>query len=362
MCVCVSADNVREPAAYHGLHAIRPTFGSASLEGVKVNSPRYDAVELLGRSLKDLVHVAKHSLDIPGDGGTTLPRRIIYPVDFFPLPDASHQKLVDEFVEKLEGHLGVGKTEVSLAQSWHDKPPSESFAAGRSLQDYLKKAPFWSLCYEFYQATGQFRTDYRDTFDKEPFIEASPSFYLDTGANITEDEYKVYLAQLETFKTWFDRTIMSLSHGQSDDAIMILPCGTEGSRYRDMPPDEPAAIEGVSSKFLSPILGTPHIVVPFAQLPYKSRVTKTVEYRPVCISLMGSRGSDLALLRVAEEVLQAAGWRTGVDTGRFTFPVGNNSRHVQDDGVDGSGQGADVPVEPHASSVASTPGDVPDEL
>lgn len=119
------------------------------------------------------------------------------------------------------------------------------------------QAPFWSLCYEYYHALGQFRTDYRDTFDKEPFIEATPSFYLyddfcsapmpwatmltfsnrNIGANITEDEYNVYLAQLDTFKAWFNSTVMSLSYEQPDDAIMVLPCGADGPGYRDTPPE-----------------------------------------------------------------------------------------------------------------------------
>lgn len=50
-------------------------------------------------------------------------------------------------------------------------------------------------------------------------------------------------------------------------------------------------------------------------------------------------GSDLALLRLADETLRAAGWGTAVDTGRHAFPVGENNRHVRDRG-DGAGQGA----------------------
>lgn len=92
-------------------------------------------------------------------------------------------------------------------------------------------------------------------------------------------------------------------------------------------------------------------LITVAQLPYKSRVTKTIEYRPVCISLMGSRGrsrrarrslpdraltciilgSDLALLRLVEEALRPTGWRTHVETGRYTFPVGHDGRHVKDE-------------------------------
>ncbi|ROW13500.1 hypothetical protein VPNG_04455 [Cytospora leucostoma] len=342
-----SIGGVREPAAYHGLYAIRPTIGSASLEGVRVNSPRYDTIGLLGRGLDHLVSVVKHSLDVP-DGSVTLPRRIIYPTDFFPLPDPDQQKLVEDFVGKLEGYLGVRHAKISLAKLWQDKPPAESDA----MQSYMEKAPFWSLCYDYYRASDHFRSDYHNKFDREPFVEATPALYWGIGANVTSDEYDTYLTELETFRTWFDDTVMSLSYEQSDDAILVLPCGSDGPNYRDSPPDEPTAFKGIDSRLLSPILGTPEIVVPFAQLPYKSRVTRTIEYRPVCISLMGSRGSDLTLLRLAEETLRTTGWRTHVDTGRYTFPVGLYDGQRVKDKEDGGGHDA-APTKLHADDAVA---------
>jgi hypothetical protein len=38
------------------------------------------------------------------------------------------------------------------------------------------------------------------------------------------------------------------------------------------------------------------------------------------------------LIRLVKEALESAGWRTHVDTGRFTFPVGENTRNVADGG------------------------------
>lgn len=46
-------------------------------------------------------------------------------------------------------------------------------------------------------------------------------------------------------------------------------------------------------------------------------------------------GSDLALIRLLEGALRSAKWRTQVDTGRYTFPLGNNSRNVDDQSGDG---------------------------
>ncbi|KAL1865524.1 hypothetical protein Daus18300_007169 [Diaporthe australafricana] len=186
-------------------------------------------------------------------------------------------------------------------------------------------------------------SDYSDAYGREPFVETSPRFRWSVAKEVTNDDYEEYLARLETFRTWFDKTVMSLESG-SDDAIMILPSGIADQKYRDEPPHEPEALEGIDTKLLSSVLGTPQIVVPFAQLPYKSRVTEQLEYKPISASLMGARGSDLSLLRLVQEATQAAGWRTNVDTGRRAFPVGKNIRHVRDLGDDDRGGAKPAPL------------------
>lgn len=54
------------------------------------------------------------------------------------------------------------------------------------------------------------------------------------GESVTNDDYDEYLDRLDTFKTWFDETVMPLSSGSDD--IMILPAGIAGQKYRDEPP------------------------------------------------------------------------------------------------------------------------------
>ncbi|KAK2611385.1 hypothetical protein N8I77_004725 [Diaporthe amygdali] len=352
---------VRDPAADHGLHAIRPTFDWASLEGVKISSERYDTVGLFGRRLDDLVSVAKHSLAISDESVTRL-RRIIYPTDYFPLSDPKQQKLVEQFVQNLETHLDVRRIEVNFAEIWNEKPPSDSSAANEPLQHYLKKAspirtaPFWSLCHDYYHRFDEFRSDYDDVFSREPFVEASPHFRWNLGKSVTNDDYEEYLTRLETFRTWFDKTAMSLSSG----SVVILPSGIAEHKYRDEAPGEPAAIEGIDMRLLSPVLGTPQIVVPFAQNPYKSRVSESTEYKPISISLMGARGTDLALLRLVDEATRAAGWRTNIDIGRRAFPVGKNSRHVRDLGDDD--RGGEGFFWQHIAGFVAVPNGAPDEL
>jgi hypothetical protein len=44
-----------------------------------------------------------------------------------------------------------------------------------------------------------------------------------------------------------------------------------------------------------------------------------VEQRPICGSIVGGKGSDLNIIKVAMAALQNAGWPTKVEAGRFTF-------------------------------------------
>lgn len=123
----------------HFLIAVLPI---AQLTGCLLR--RYDTVGLFGRRLDDLVLATKHSLTVT-DASAELPRRIIYPTDYFPVSDTKHQKLVEQFVQNLENHLDVSRTEVNLAQLWKDQPPSDSSAASVPLQQYLKKASLADL-------------------------------------------------------------------------------------------------------------------------------------------------------------------------------------------------------------------------
>ncbi|KAJ4423676.1 hypothetical protein N0V82_001699 [Gnomoniopsis sp. IMI 355080] len=334
-----SQGGVREPATYHGLHALRPTFGSTSLEGIEVNSPRYDTVGILGRSLHDLIFMADHSLQIiQSDANKPLATRILYPTDFFPIPNPKHQEFFESFIEKLEASLGVKRMEINLAQLWMEKSPFESNAVNLPLQDYMEKAPFWSLSYDFYQERKTFRSSYRENFGREPFFEAASRLKWEIGANVTENDRDEYLEQIAIFKRWFDQNVISAGENSNQETILMLPYGDAEPRYRNGPRDEPSPLKGINPTLLSSILGTPHLVVPVAQLPYQSLISGRTEYKPICVSVMGTRGSDLALVRLVEEALNSANWQTNVDTGRYTFPLGGNSRKLEvqkDNGHDG---------------------------
>lgn len=51
------------------------------------------------------------------------------------------------------------------------------------------------------------------------------------GQSVANDDYDEYLDRLGTFRTWFEETVMPLSSGSN--AVMILPAGIAGQKYRD---------------------------------------------------------------------------------------------------------------------------------
>lgn len=91
---------------------------------------------LFGRNLQDLLHIANETLDVPRET-KGLPTRILYPVDFFPLPNPVHQDLMENFVSVLERHLNVKRTEISLASEW-----GKTARQKQGLQDYMAEVHY----------------------------------------------------------------------------------------------------------------------------------------------------------------------------------------------------------------------------
>lgn len=115
---------------------------------------------------------------------------------------------------------------------------------------------------------------------------------------------------------------------------------------------KPSKINGITSDLLASILQTPQILAPctllpkrsltpllidsVAQFPYESKISGQTEYHPIYSTILGPKGSDTVLVKLVEATFQQAQWRTKVDTGRYTFPLAQNARKVDDRPVKGS--------------------------
>ncbi|KAF7559470.1 hypothetical protein G7046_g4681 [Stylonectria norvegica] len=316
-----------------GLYSISPSRGKISLDGVVANTKSvaqnssslarinfqysYSNVRFLSQSLSDLSRITFKSIDLEASV-TNVTTRIIQLDDLHSAISKEQRNLTDEFIIALEKSLEVKAQKLRLEGIWAKKPPVE--AKGQTMQTYMEYAPFQSFCYEYYHAFDSFRAEYRQEFAHEPFVEATPRLLWNTGANITRDQNDENLARIKIYRDWFEENVLTANSTPNAETILVLPCDSSGTRARDQPTSPPTTVKGVTPDFLAAMLRAPQLAVPFAQLPYKSRISGRTEYKPFCVSVIGTRGSDAALIRLVKQALELAHRRTQVETGRFTFP------------------------------------------
>ncbi|KKA25283.1 hypothetical protein T310_0691 [Rasamsonia emersonii CBS 393.64] len=282
-----SADEIRQALLSSGLHA--PT-------GLEACSPlpleKCQTAELI-------LFVQKQ-----------LPKKILYPTDWFPYPNPKQQQMTEEFIGILEEFLGISHTKISLKEKWTRSAPEDLRAT--PLTDYLNNTVEYVNLHDGFHSFDNFREEHRNLFGH------------DMLARITVDDEQRAQADKETevFKNWIDAHILTRDASGASEAIMILPLGRPGPNYRDIVPPQntgPAWYGGYDEDFFASMLGLPQLVIPIGQNPYESRISGRTEYFPIVGSIAPGEqtktewrglkkqyelttshlGSDLMLLQIA---------------------------------------------------------------
>ncbi|KLP10940.1 D-mandelate dehydrogenase [Fusarium fujikuroi] len=212
------------------------------------------------------------------------------------------------------GAVIVGKTKMTSFAS--PEEPTDQWSA------------FWSLCYDYYHGFDSFRDEYSAKFGKKPFVSSVVRFRWDVGKDVTFQEYATYMKQLEVFRNWFTENVMGPDSKALSDAILMMPYGEPHPEYRGEANPSAGIFPTIVEKFISTILHAPQLVLPFAQMPYLSKVSGRLEMRPIVSTMIGAKGSDLMLIKIDTEAFKKAGWPRSIQTGRYMYPVADNARNV----------------------------------
>ncbi|KAF2645931.1 amidase signature enzyme [Massarina eburnea CBS 473.64] len=318
--------SLREPARVCGLYGLRLTNRVISAKGFDSNSVEIDSYGYLTRSLGDLWNLVKSSLGSAVSDTSKLPKKLLYPTDWFPYQSEEQQALTDEFVKAMEEYLGLQRTEICIAEEWKKTAPES--LRDIPISDYLKNSAFWPLYYDSYHNYDQFRADYREKFGKEAYVSPSQAWKWDLGSKITLEERERGLSEINIYKEWVGRHILTTDADGDTETIIILPLGNAEPDYRDVRNKLPQVTPSFDPKYFVSMLGLPQIVVPIAQFPYESRVSKMTEYIPIVATFAGPQRSELTLIKVAEAALRYGAYPESVLAGRFMFPVAKNLRHT----------------------------------
>ncbi|RBR13067.1 hypothetical protein FVER53590_06671 [Fusarium verticillioides] len=276
---------------------------------------KFGKTRIFSRSLKGLLDFTENTKARASESSSM---RVIVPEDFSS-PRKSQKTAIATFVSILQGLLDAKAEYVNVGKNWEESPPSE--ASNEGMQAYMEKAPFRSWCYDYYHSFDTFRDEYKQKFDKKPFIEATPQFFWNECKSVTEEENRQDTERLDVYRKWFLENIVHTSTPNAKgDTVVILPCGNDQVEHRNDPVAPPTMYKGIDSTTLALVLGASLLSFPFTQIPYESDISGETEYQPVCISVL-IHGNDKSAIQLIKKALEAGHIPTKVNVGRFTFPV-----------------------------------------
>jgi Asp-tRNA(Asn)/Glu-tRNA(Gln) amidotransferase A subunit family amidase len=161
--------SIRWPAAWHGLFGLRMTHNPADMKGVYPSCHEFDALGLLGRSLRSVERVT--AAVASGDmkyHPQWRPSRILFSTDFLPWGNSAQQAMVKQFVHVLEKFLGMEHEPMSIAKLWEAFPPKD--VPDKSLSEYIENTAFSLFYSDGYREYEGFRTEYHLKFGKPPYV------------------------------------------------------------------------------------------------------------------------------------------------------------------------------------------------
>uniref|UniRef100_A0A0B7JZY2 Amidase domain-containing protein n=1 Tax=Bionectria ochroleuca TaxID=29856 RepID=A0A0B7JZY2_BIOOC len=305
--------NTAMPGGVYSLRLPLPTV--PKLEDI----PRPEGVEIISRELQSLHEVAQAVLG-PGSPESERPQanRLLYLTDLSPELPTEQSKSFEKLISVLESALKLKAEYTSLAALWASQPPNGF--GDVSLGDFMKLAPFRSLCYREAQKYRQFQKDYREKFHREAFVERNTRFRWDYGDKVTEDQNILDLSHIGVLRSWFHDTILN----GNPTTLVVFPRGVSQPQYRRDKLDDPKVIEGLTYELLPVLLDSPHLVLPFDQVPFESIISGRAEQLPVSASIIGG-DSWTDLIQTVDGALKSAGWPTELSVGRLALPLAERS-------------------------------------
>jgi amidase len=257
--------SVRGPASYCGLIGLRTTHGRVSLDRTMPLAPSFDVFGWFARDAETYAQVGDVILD--DDSADTPLKRLIGSPDLDSLLLGDDEYLAySKAAEQVEKHFA---TEQQLLAIPFDM--TEAYWAFRKCQ-----------AYEAWQALGDWITT------RQPDLGAGVKERFEFGASVTKEEFE---------KASGDRLAMRIKLEEliGEDGLLVFPTMPSCAPLKTESDETLQAFreQALMLLCLSGNSGLPQISLPMA----------TVHGAPMGLSLMGPRGSDKRLVKIAKDIL-----------------------------------------------------------
>ncbi|RMZ48130.1 hypothetical protein AFCA_011192 [Aspergillus flavus] len=288
--------SIRAPATVQGLYGMRPSLDATSFKGI---IPYTKLADTVGGFARDATSFAKLSRALYGSINdppfSKKPSKVLYPVEYWPETSTEHDAVLESFIVKLERHLGVERTRISLEEIWATtKPVHENI----TMKEYLEHVFEWAgNPSQWKDFLSPFITKYRNTYGRDPALNPQLQFKRGYLPTITDEQEKEGLKRWKIFKSWYETNILPPAIDGFSDTLLLLPWSTGKPDYRDTYRDGPQRFTGIGFFFynLSPYSEGPEAILPVGQTSYTSRITNSTEHLPASIGISSGKGSDVML-------------------------------------------------------------------
>lgn len=316
--------SIRAPAAVQGVFGNRPTHGLADLSLVTPLSPVLDTAGLIARdptlwdrSMKVLY--GRNYTSLADDEHVEYPK-VLYTVDIPVANGTSVNHLFNKFVTDAAKLMGATVKSINLEQRWAETRPSS--APHVSLDELLNRTYPTLVSMNQARLVGdKFFADYAAKYDgRQPFVNPSARgrwLYADTQP---ESELQNAYRNKTIFADWFNSVVLPRANGTSggcSQALLLYPASYGADNRTDTYAGAPPLPFGFEHVTLSSMSGVPDVVFPLGDVQSLSGITGKKEALPVGISVLGARGCDGLITRLAMDMVKADKIRIP-DVGRST--------------------------------------------
>jgi amidase len=255
-----SGGSVRVPASFCGLYGIRPTHGRIDFTGITVQSPSSDTCGWFAREPETFAKVGETLLGAPMPD--RLPTTLLVATDAFGFADDEVQHALAPMVDRLAAIIGL-RRDITMAP--------QGLSVWQRAQRVLQSSESWKTFEPWLDACN-------------PRMAFSVARALVAGSMMTDAE----------------RSAATLMRIEVRARLrLLLPAGT----ILCLPTTPfPAPLKGLPNRVLNPLrerIGCLTSHGGLTGVPQVSLPGATVDGVPVGLSIIGARGTDLDLMRVA---------------------------------------------------------------
>ena len=272
-----TAGSIRLPAALTGIFGMRPSHDAVSLAGVMPLAPSFDTAGWFTRSATVLRQVGEVLLPADRKDGLS-PRRLLIAEDAMALADASIAMRVRKAAEKIAGLFDATETVTVAPLDNADLSPT-----GQGLKD-------WVQWFRGHQPREVWASHGAWIEKVEPRFSPDITARLKLAKQLTSVPIEGDDGLRDRATAHLDRLL--------DGAVLLLPTAPCLAPLKDAPAE-------VFTDFRDRVLGLTTISgltrVPQVQIPL-GLAEDDHGKAPIGLSLIGRRGTDRALLKLAEQV------------------------------------------------------------